>query len=152
MRLIIADTSCLIIFTKLARTDILQRTFSELVTTDRVVAEYGTLPDWVGQTAEYDQNRYRELNQDLGPGESSCIALALDQKGRQPLLIIDDRQAKNVAESLGLECIGSLGVLLIAKRQGVIAEVSSVLAKIQTTDFRVSAQVLKTVRRLAGET
>ena len=149
MRLVVADTSCLIIFTKLDRIDILKDTFSELVTTDRVVAEFGVVPDWIAVTTKYDQKVCRELMQDLGPGESSCIALVLGQE--RPLLIIDDRQAKKIAEKLGVECIGSLGVLLLAKQQGVIVEVSSTLQQIQLTDFRVSHQVLDTVRRLAGE-
>jgi len=149
MRLIIADTSCLIVFTKLDRIDILKETFSELTTTDRVVAEYGAVPDWIAVTSNYDQKVCGDLMEDLGPGESSCIALAIGED--QPLLIIDDRQAKKVAEELGIECVGSLGLLLIAKKQGVIKEVSPILTDIQATDFRVSRSVLNTVRRLAGE-
>ena len=85
MRLVVADTSCLIIFTRFDRIDILRGTFSELVTTDRVVAEFGAVPDWIAVITKYDQEVCRELMQDLGPGESSCIAVALGQE--RPLLI-----------------------------------------------------------------
>ncbi|WP_420460935.1 DUF3368 domain-containing protein [Neolewinella sp.] len=114
-----------------------------------VVAEFGVIPGWIAVITEYNQKVCCKLMQDLGPGESSCIAIALGQE--RPLLTIDDRQAKKIAEKLGVECIGSLGVLLIAKQQGVFAEVGSILQQIQLTDFRVSHQLLDKVRRLAGE-
>lgn len=149
MRAVIADTSCLIIFAKLNRLDVLQGTFNNLTTTEPVAEEFGTLPEWIEVSRAYDQNLYIELAKTLGAGESSCICLAL--QNRDSLLIIDDRQARKIAEEMEVECVGSLGVLLIAKQQGVIERVSPLLASIRDTDFRVSAEVVVTVRRLAGE-
>ncbi|MBB4081133.1 putative nucleic acid-binding protein [Lewinella aquimaris] len=149
MRAVIADTSCLIIFTKLDQLDILRDTFQGLATTDKVAEEFGPLPNWINVTTEYDRGLYTELSQTLGIGESSCIALAAGEQ--DALLIIDDRQAKRTAEGIGVECIGSLGTLLIAKQHGVIDQVGHLLDEIQKTDFRVSKKIIDTVRRLAGE-
>ena len=48
MKVIIADTSCLILFDKINHLEILQDTFVELIVTDEVVQEFGSeLPDWI---------------------------------------------------------------------------------------------------------
>ena len=47
MRVIIADTSCLILYDKINQFEILQKTFTELIVTREVAEEYGELPNWV---------------------------------------------------------------------------------------------------------
>ena len=45
----------------------------------------------------------------------------------------------------------NLGVLLIAKRKGVIESVSESLDRIEKTDFRITNRLVTTVLKLAGE-
>ena len=149
MRLIIGDTSCLILFNRIGRLDILQKTFASLAITDKVAEEYGTVPEWIDIKRDYDQTLYRKFNVNFGPGESSCMALALLEDN--PLLIIDDRRAKQVAKDVGIECTGSLGVLLIAKNYRVIEAVGPIVSQIETTDFRISDKTTKAILRLAKE-
>ena len=118
MRLIIADTSCFVLFKKINRFDILKDTFKEISVTDKVIEEYGPLPDWINVRIDYNKEIFKKINKNFGVGESSCIALA--QEEINPLLLIDDRRARKVAEDIGIQCTGSLGVLLIAKRERVI--------------------------------
>ena len=56
----------------------------------------------------------------LGRGEAEAIALARQHPGA--LLLLDDRQARRAAEALGLAAIGSAGVLVRAKREGLITQ------------------------------
>lgn len=81
--------------------------------------------------------------------DASCIALA--QESENPLLLIDDRKARRVAEDVGIECVGCLGILLLAKREAVLGEVKPWLDKIVGTDFRLTNDLIRTVLKLAGE-
>ncbi|OUL20145.1 nuclease, partial [Nostoc sp. RF31YmG] len=58
---------------------------------------------------------------ELDDGEREAIALALET-GEQRILL-DEREARQVAENLGLQAIGTLGILLLAKNRGVITQV-----------------------------
>ena len=62
---------------------------------------------------------------DLGQGEREALALGKESPGS--LVILDDGLARRYAAHLGLRLIGTLGVLIRAKRQGLIAAVAPVL-------------------------
>ena len=135
---------------KINRFDILQRTFKNVLTTDQVVLEYGPLPgNWVEVQNNYDKEVFQKINQKFGAGEASCIALA--QQTANALLIIDDRRARRVAEGIGIRCVGSAGVLLLAKREGVIENIKVPLDAINKTDFRLSEKLYRRLLELAGE-
>jgi predicted nucleic acid-binding protein len=129
--------------------DILAKTFAHPMITKEVVEEYGALPDWLNIETTTDRQKDWELPAYLGAGEVSCIELA--SVVDNPLLVIDDRRARKVAEERGIECVGSLGVLLLAKREGVIDSVKSILGLIMQTNFHVSDKILTHTLRLAKE-
>jgi predicted nucleic acid-binding protein len=149
MRVIIVDTSCLILFKKIDELQVIESTFRQAITTDKVIEEYGDIVNWLVVRNDYDRNSCRKLKNRFGEGESSCIALA--QYETNPLLIIDDRKARNIAEEIGIECVGSLGVLLIAKREGAIKTVKPILEKIQRTNFRLTSALIEQVIKMADE-
>ncbi|MEL7124389.1 MAG: DUF3368 domain-containing protein, partial [Bacteroidota bacterium] len=82
---------------------------------------------------------YNKLKQNLGNGEASSIAVALEIK--ESLLIIDEKKGRRVAAEMKIEIIGSLGVLLKAKEKEVIDSVKDTLDLIDKTDFRISEAV-----------
>lgn len=149
MKAIIADTSCLIIYDKINRLEILQHTFADLIVTDEVAEEFGELPDWITIRQLANKNRYLELVKDLGKGEASSITLALEFE--DSLLIIDERKGRKVAEGLKIEIIGSLGVLIKAKDKGVIKSVKEFLDLIDKNNFRISESIKEKVLKKAGE-
>lgn len=85
MRVIIADTSCLILLDSIGRILLLKELFTQITVTDKVIEEYKSVPDWIEVRSDYDVETYLKLNLNFGAGESSCIALA--QKIPNPLLI-----------------------------------------------------------------
>ncbi len=149
MKTIIADTSCLIIYDKINRLEILQHTFVELIVTDEVAEEFGELPDWIAVRQIANKNQYLELAKNLGKGEASSITLALEFEGS--LLIIDERKGRKVAEELKIEIIGSLGVLIKAKEKRVIKSVKEILDLIDKTNFRISESIKEKILKKAGE-
>lgn len=82
-------------------------------------------------------------------GEAEVIVLA--QAANAALLIIDDLMARSYAQSLGLRCTGTLGVILRAKREQRIMAVEPVLTKLQAEGFYLSPATLAEVLRLAAE-
>jgi predicted nucleic acid-binding protein len=86
---------------------------------------------------------------DLGPGESQVLALALEMPGTA--VIVDDFLARRTAEALHIPLTGTLGVLLAAKRAGLIDRIAPILDLLQSLRFRVSQATRAAVLKLAGE-
>ena len=86
---------------------------------------------------------------DLGPGESHVLALALEMPGA--VVIVDDSLARRTAEALHIPLTGTLGVLLAAKRAGLIGEIAPLLDNLQNLRFWVSPVTRTAVLKLAGE-
>lgn len=86
---------------------------------------------------------------DLGPGETEVLALALESP--DAIVILDDGLARQVAETVGIKLTGTLGILIDAKRAGLITEVAPLLDQLQALRFRLSAQTRAAVLKLAGE-
>jgi predicted nucleic acid-binding protein len=149
MQVVIADTSCLIIFEKLKGFSILRETFDSLVVTQAVADEFGPLPPGILVQDPASDVIFLRLQTSLGKGEASAIALALERPDH--LLIMDERKGRKVAEEMGLKLIGSLGVLLKAKEKGVISSVKTQIDLIEQTNFRIAESVKKEILLQAGE-
>ena len=139
-KLIISDTSCLIILEKIGELSILQSLYGTILTTAEVAAEFGQpLPDWIQIRQPSDINYRHILTASLDLGEASAIALALECD--DALLIIDDLKGRNFALRLGLRITGTLGILVEAKLAGHLSALKPVLQKIKQTNFRLTERL-----------
>ncbi len=86
---------------------------------------------------------------DLGPGEAEVLILALES--RDPIVVLDDALARRVALMLGVRLIGTLGILLEAKRTRLIPAVKPVLDQLQELRFRLASHTRTAVLVLADE-
>jgi len=86
---------------------------------------------------------------DLGPGETEVLMLALELN--DPVAVLDDALARRVAETLGLHVTGTLGLLLDAKRAGLVTHVGRLLDQLEALRFRLAAHTRAAVIKLAGE-
>lgn len=77
------------------------------------------------------------------------MALALEIP--EAVVILDDLLARRVAETMGIQLTGTLGVMLAAKRVGLIEAIAPILDKLQALRFRVSPTTRRIVLKLAGE-
>jgi predicted nucleic acid-binding protein len=64
---------------------------------------------------------------------------------------VDDYKARKVAENLGIEITGTIGVIVNAKINGVISSVKPLLQKMKETDFRISDDIIRFAIHEAGE-
>jgi predicted nucleic acid-binding protein len=85
----------------------------------------------------------------LGRGEAGVMALALE--ANDPVIILDDGVGRRAAGLLGIRLTGTLGILLDAKKKGLIPAVSPVLDELDRLRFRVSPVTRAAVLKLAGE-
>ena len=150
-RIVIADTSTLIIFQKIDEFDILKKMYDEVAVTKEIVDEFGeALPEWflIEEVSNKQYQTLLETQVDLG--EASAIALAIEKKNS--LLILDDIKARKLAQKLNLEITGTLGILLKAKHLNIISNVKSMIDKLIETDFRISDNIIQEVLKISGET
>jgi len=67
---------------------------------------------------------FNELNFVMDFGESESLILYNELNA--DFLLIDDKKARKFAENLGLNCIGTLGLLSIAKKKKLIQELKPI--------------------------
>jgi len=89
------------------------------------------------------------LINDLGAGEAQVLLLALELPGA--VVILDDALARRAASMRKIPLTGTLGLLLDAKRAGLISEIRPVLDHLQSLRFRLAPHTRAAVLKLAGE-
>jgi predicted nucleic acid-binding protein len=105
---------------------------------------------WIEQVVVRDQNLITVLLRDLDRGESETLALALEVDAE--LVLMDEHDGRRVAQRLGLRTVGVLGVLLEAKKRGLLREVRPCLEALRhDAGFYLSNGVYRSVLELAGE-
>ena len=103
---------------------------------------------WIG-IRSVSMPRYLRLIADLGPGESEVLALATNHP--LALVVLDDKLGRRIAEMQGFRLTGTAGVLLRAKRKGLVPALKPVIEKLLDLDFRLKPDLVKATLELAGE-
>lgn len=149
-KIIISDTSCLIILSKIGELDLLRQLYNTVTITQDIWLEYGEqLPDWIEVQRANDRYRQQLLEMQIDKGEASAIALALETVDN--IVILDDWKARKLAERLGLTVTGTLGVIIRAKNTGLIPSIKPYLEMIKNTNFRISEELEQTALKEASE-
>lgn len=74
-RVIIADTSCFIILSKINKLELVHIVYGDILTTVDVANEFrDKLPDWVDIVEVKDKMRQHLLEMQIDKGESSAVA------------------------------------------------------------------------------
>lgn len=89
------------------------------------------------------------LIHDLGPGETEVLLLALESPGT--IAVLDDALARRVAGGLEIPFTGTLGLLIDAKKAGLIPAVRPLLDALHALRFRMSPGTRSAALKLAGE-
>ena len=156
--IVVSDASPLIALSSVDRLDLLHLLFDKVsipvMVRDEVVGEKskttGELPSFIRVEPVAAEFPVRFLRMNLHAGESEAITLALE-RGIQGI-ILDDKHAREIAADLGLKVIGTLGVLILAKRKGFLFEVRPIIAQIiDRVNFRIAPSVLNRALSLIDE-
>ena len=147
---VITDTSCFILLDKIDAFPVLRTLYQNIITTPEIAAEFGKrLPDWIHIKSVENKKLQNSYLEKVDLGEASAIALAMELPS--PLLILDDLKGRKLASQLNLKYTGTLGVLILAKKNGIISSLTSYFNKIKTTDFRISPDLLQKILKELGE-
>lgn len=139
-KVIISDTSCLILLTNIGELDLLKKVYGRVITTMDIAIEYGEIiPDWIEVREVKDKHKQLLLEMQIDRGESSAIALALETS--KSTIILDDYKARKIAHKLGISFTGTIGVIIRAKLNGIIPSIKPLLSKIKETNFRLSSEI-----------
>jgi predicted nucleic acid-binding protein len=140
-KIIISDTSCLIALSKIEKLNILKDLYQEVVITKEVYHEFGgVLPSWILVEEVKNRQTMIDLEDRLDKGEASSIALALEREN--PTLIVDEIKGRKIAQSLNINIIGTIGVILLAGKRGLHKDVLGTILKLVSKGFRLSDKLI----------
>ena len=86
----------------------------------------------------------------LGTGETAVLAVAMER--RPATAVLDDAAARICAKALRIEVIGTLGVVLRAKRKAIISSAADVLKALRVAGLRLDDNVIRFALEGIGET
>ena len=160
---IVSNSSVLINLARIGRLDLLQQLYVEVtiagaVWHEVVVEGAGQVgvdivkdATWIKTIAVTNKELVRALQQELDAGEAEAIALA--QEIGAGLLLMDEHLGRQTARHLGLRYIGLIGVLIEAKRKGLLSSIKPQLDKLrEVAGFRINEELYLRVLQDEGET
>ncbi|HBO83441.1 MAG: hypothetical protein A2889_02450 [Nitrospinae bacterium RIFCSPLOWO2_01_FULL_39_10] len=152
----VSNTSPLILLDKTGYLWILERLFKKVVIPPAVDKEWFRpggyiIPQWlsISQLSHDAEHIAENLYPKIDKGEAEAIALFLSMKARW--LLLDDLKARRHALSMGLPVVGTVGILVTAKRKGIISEFKPILESLKRSRFYLSDEVIKKAIYLTTE-
>jgi predicted nucleic acid-binding protein len=145
---IVTDSTCLIALERLGRLDILPSLFEPIYAPPEVAREFGTPLPWLQVVDLADPDRVFFLSTSVDAGEAEAIVLARERRLK---VILDDLRARRLAHRFELDVIGTLGILVRAKRQGVLDLVGPLLSQLEDIGFHMTPHLKEEALRLATE-
>jgi uncharacterized protein len=156
----ISDASPLILLGKIGQASLLAELCDQLIIPDKVLREVGAKPegrmtlDVLARHGSFRTEAERPIPPeiaawDLGPGESQVLATAQSHPGARA--VVDDLEARRCAQSIGVPVVGTLGVILRARRYGMITEARPIMTALRAVGLYVSDDLLEQLLALVGE-
>ncbi len=158
-RVVVSDSSCLILLSKIGRLDILKDLYQEIFIPEAVYEEVTAkkdtaesllkTADWIRVCKVIDRERLNDMPSQLHLGEREAILLYTDLNA--DLIIIDDNNARKEAARRGLRITGIIGILARAKEAGIIVAVRPLAEELEKENFYISQDILNALYETIGE-
>jgi len=155
---VIGDASVFIALQRIGEMELLARLYRTVHVPDAVWREVFLpsrpgaaveAPVWIVRHVVARSGTEESWPETLDPGETEAILLC--QELAADLLLIDDSAGRRVAQHLGLNVAGVVGVLLDAKRRGQISQVKPMLDRLRESGFWLANRLLEDALRRANE-
>ncbi len=152
----VVNASPLIALAHAGKLKLLEELSAHLIVPEAVAEEILAGPDdparravasgWGPRRAAGVQERIAEWG--LGKGESAVLSLALDLGATA---VLDDRSARRCAKAMGVPVIGTLGVIIRARKQGLIEAAKPVIRSVVDAGLYYEDDAIRTLLSGVGE-
>lgn len=153
--IIIADTSPVNYLILIGEIDVLPKLYESIIIPEAVRRELLAEPapslvrEWALSPPAWLEIRQLtgpadgELSETLDAGESEAIQLATHLSAE--ILLIDELVGRRIAMERGIRVLGTIGVLIAAKRRNLI-DADMAVAKLLKTNFHVSGKLIELLK------
>lgn len=146
---VVSDSTCLIALERIGRLPLLPALIAKVVVPEAVNDEVGWEAQWLHVQSVQDRALVGALSAEVDPGEAEAIALAVELGGER--LILDDKKGRRAATRLGIAFTGTVGLIVRAKREGLLDQARPVLDDLMEVGFHLTPALYQTALKLAGE-
>ena len=158
-KLIIADAGPLIAFARLHQIGLLPQIFGRVLVTDIVFRECAGRSDFPESALVHEAITRKQLElctapdfsafaQKIDAGEASAIAVAIDFGCG---VLMDDKAGRRMATNAGVPVIGTVGVLVLAKRKRLVPLAKPLLENLAASGYFLSAEIIAAALIASGE-
>ena len=159
--IVVSDTSCISNLYQIGQLNLLTKLFREILIPPNVFNEFNNFHsgNLVNELEQYciqihSVNNNHLTNEikatGLDAGEAEAIALSIELK--PAFLLIDEKEGKDVAKQYGINTIGILGVILLAKDKQLIENAKQLFDALRNkTKFYFSNSLYHFLLEQAGE-
>lgn len=155
--LVVSDASPIFSLAVIGKLELLTQLFSKVfiaqavweeITRDETTFGYQLIVDFFENRVKKITG-FNELTFVMDHGESESVMLYKELEA--DYLLIDDKKARKLAENLGIQCIGTLGVLLLAKERGLIGPLKPLFEQFLANKRYYSVALLNSLLARYGE-
>lgn len=159
--IVVSDTTPISELAKIGRLTLLREVYLRVIIPQEVYDEVMAGPlivvaamqsaNWIEVHVVSDSTELFVLHASTQLGLGECAALILAEELSAHRVLIDDRAGRREAATRGLPVTGTIGTLLVAKQQGIIASIKDVLDDLRAHGTRISEQLYRHALGAAGE-
>ncbi|MGB5593734.1 MAG: DUF3368 domain-containing protein [Crocosphaera sp.] len=161
---VISNTSPLLNLAIVNQLSIIRKQFKEIIIPNAVLRELRINEDrpgsqqlreafeasWIRVKQVENETFVQLLRRELDQGEAEAIALAIELKA--DLVLLDERDGRKIARSLGLNITGVLGIILRGWQQGNLSSVKAILNQLRTlAHFHIAPHLEEQILKETGE-
>lgn len=157
--LVIADAGPLIAFARLHHIGLLPQLFGRVLVTDIVFTECAGRSDFPESALIQEAVTRKQLElcaapdfsafaQKIDAGEASAIAVAIEYGCG---VLMDDKAGRRMAMNADVPVIGTVGVLVLAKRKGLVPLVKPLLKSLAISGYFLGEEIIIAALAAAGE-
>ena len=155
--MIVSNASPLIVLLKINKLSILKELFGKIIIPEAVYKEITAKePDklifdktgWIKTRSVTNIEMTTLLEKLVNTGEAEAIVLAKELK---ITLLIDDAKARKHAKLLNIELIGTLGLLKIAKKNGLVQSVRKVIEDMLAEGYYIEDKLVRKILKDVSE-
>ena len=157
--LVVSNSSVIIALAGICSLDLLEKLFGKILVPEAVWREIAVegrpghekivRADFIHVGRSGNRGLVALLEEFVDSGEAEAIVLALERNA--DLLLVDDYDARDLAKKLGLQVMGTLGVIALAKYRGLIPKANLIVDKLVESGFWISRKLLEELLRELSE-